>query len=240
MRINNIHKWENLTISKAREIQEKLASKVIVLGGPEKIEYVAGADLAFSKEDNTAFGAIVILSFPELKIVELKTGSMITPFPYIPGFLSFRETPLLLKLFSQLATVPDLVLIDGQGIAHPRRFGIASHLGLFLDIPTIGCAKNILVGEYEEPAKEKNSISEIYYKGEKVGMAVRTRNNVKPVFVSPGHKIDFPKSVEWVLKLCTRYRCPEPIRLAHIEVTRFKKRFAKGNSDLEIAEKGLV
>jgi len=145
-------------------------------------------------------------------------------FPYIPGYLSFREIPLLLKTFEKVQTIPDVVLLDGHGIAHPRGIGLASHVGLFLDLPTVGCAKNLLVGEFSPPDKTKGSYSIVKFGEKEVGWVLRTRDNVKPIFVSPGHKIGFEKSLGVVLKCCVEYRFPEPLRQAHILANQLKRR----------------
>ena len=137
-------------------------------------------------------------------------------FPYIPGLLSFREAPLILAACEQLDLIPDLVLVDGQGIAHPRRFGLASHLGLFLNIPTIGCAKSLLCGAHEIPDSEPGNYAEIIDKSEIIGAALRTKPGVKPVYVSIGHKIDLETAIRWVMNCCRGYRLPEPARLAHL------------------------
>ncbi len=159
---------------------------------------------------------MVILSFPQLELVEVKTAEGELTWPYVPGFLSFREMPLLLAACDLIRTAPDLVLVDGHGIAHPRRLGIASHLGLFLDIPTVGCAKSLLCGTHDALGVERGDTARIVHKGEVVGAAVRTRRNVKPMYVSVGHKCGFADAVESVLHCTGGYRLPEPTRLAHL------------------------
>jgi deoxyribonuclease V len=148
-------------------------------------------------------------------VVETKVVQGRLDFPYIPGLLSFRELPLTLAAYESLSITPDLVLVDGQGVAHPRRFGLASHLGLVLDTPTIGCAKSRLCGRHEEPGIEAGSYAEVVDKGETIGVALRTRPKVKPVYVSTGHKVDLEDAIHWVLECCRGYRLPEPLRLAH-------------------------
>jgi deoxyribonuclease V len=177
--------------------------------------YIAGVDISVGKTGKIATGTVVVLSYPELEIVEIKTARGNLGFPYIPGLLSFRELPLTLAAFEKLNVTPDLVLVDGQGVAHPRRFGIASHLGLFLDIPTIGCAKSLLCGDCIEPDTESGSYAEVIDKDETIGVALRTRSGVKPVYVSIGHKTDLHTAIQWVLKCSRGYRLPEPTRLAH-------------------------
>lgn len=159
---------------------------------------------------------MVVLNWPELTIAEVATASGEFSFPYIPGFLSFREMPLAIKAFEKLNITPDLVMVDGQGIAHPRRFGIASHLGLFLNLPTIGCAKSPLIGEYEMPASASGSYTYITDKDETIGAVVRTKDKVKPVFVSIGSRISLDDAIKWTQGTCQGFRLPEATRLAHL------------------------
>ncbi|MCD6595172.1 deoxyribonuclease V [bacterium] len=217
-----MHSWENLTLADAKSIQNNLARDIIVDGVSKNVNYIAAGDLAFSK-DSTAFGAVVLMTYPEFEIVELHTGKERVRFPYIPGYLTFREAPLLLSLFEKLQIVPDLVMVDGQGIAHPRKMGLGAHIGLFLGIPTIGVAKSRLIGKYDEPKIEKGSWSWLTHKSEKIGMVVRTRKNVKPLFISPGNLIGFESALNWTLKCSIKYRIPEPTKIAHNTVTNFKK-----------------
>ncbi len=184
---------------------------------------VAGADVSFSKKDPRIFAAVVVLKLPELEIVEIATAVDTASFPYVPGLLSFREIPILIQAFKKLKQTPDIVLCDGQGIAHPRGIGLASHLGLFLDIPTIGCAKSRLIGEYRPVGEKQWSKSLLKHKGETVGTVLRTRAQVKPLFISPGHLIDLNGSVSIVKKCTGRFRLPEPTRQAHIAVNQLRK-----------------
>jgi len=163
-----------------------------------------------------ATGAVVILNYPELRLVETKIVNGRLDFPYVPGLLSFRESPLVLAACEKLMVIPDLILVDGQGVAHPRRMGLASHLGLFLNTPTIGCAKSRLCGEDKVPGAEPGSHAELVDRGEIIGAALRTKLGVKPVYVSIGHKVDLPTAIHWVLECCRGYRLPEPARLAHL------------------------
>lgn len=222
MRIHRVHNWNSITVKRARQLQITLAQRVVIEGAPSRVKTIAAGDMAFSKK-KTAYAAVVLLSYPEMELIELHTGREDVRFPYVPGYLSFREAPLLLRLFEMLTHTPDLVMIDGQGIAHPRRLGLATHIGLFLKIPTIGVAKSRLVGEYEEPATERGSWSWLVHNDERIGIVLRTRQNVKPIFVSPGNMIDFQSSLKWVLKTSGKYRIPEPTRRAHREVSQFKK-----------------
>jgi deoxyribonuclease V len=173
-------------------------------------------DISVNRELGVAMGAVVVLNYPELRLVETKVIRGRVDFPYVPGLLSFREAPLTLAACEKLGIIPDLVLVDGQGIAHPRRFGLASHLGLFLDTPTIGCAKSRLCGRHEEPGDNPGSYAEVVDRGETIGVALRTKPGSKPVYVSIGHKVDLEAAIYWVLECCRGYRLPEPCRLAHL------------------------
>jgi deoxyribonuclease V len=222
VKIRSLHEW-NVSIARAKEIQLELSQKVIAKGGPSRISRVAGADVAYEKREGLLFAVIVSFSFPSFEILEEHSVSGSVTFPYVPGYLSFRETPILLEAFSRLKRAPDVVLIDGQGIAHPRGLGFAAHVGLFLDIPTIGCAKSRLVGEHPPVGEKAGATAPLEYQGRRVGSVVRTRSRVKPIFVSPGHKIGFAESVEIVFGCVRGYRIPEPTRLADIKVEAFKR-----------------
>lgn len=173
-------------------------------------------DIAVGQAAGLATGAIVVLSFPELRVVATAVAQGRLDFPYIPGLLSFRESPLTIAAWEKLSFTPDLILVDGQGVAHPRRFGLASHLGLLWDKPTIGCAKSLLCGRHKVPGAEAGSYAEVIDGGETIGAALRTRRGAKPVYVSIGHKVDLATAISWVLKCCRGYRLPEPTRLAHL------------------------
>lgn len=215
MKVGNSHRC-GLTVPEAIEIQLRLANRVVKSGKLNNPRFVAGVDISAKKGAESARAAVVVLSFPELKTLETKTIEGPLNFPYVPGLLSFREAPLSAAVCNSLDIVPDVFLIDGQGFAHPRRFGFACHLGVLLDKPTIGCAKSLLIGKYREPGINAGSHSEIIDKDELIGAAVRTRRNTKPVYVSIGHKIDLSGSIDMVLKCCRGYRIPEPLRLAHV------------------------
>ena len=214
MKVKRLHGWQ-LSVTQASALQHRLAAQVARSGGVIAPHLIAGVDIATGKGDGMATGAVVVLSYPEFMVVETKVVQGRLDFPYIPGLLSFRELPLTLAACESLSLTPDLVLVDGQGVAHPRRFGIASHLGLFLDTPTIGCAKSRLCGRHEEPEIEAGSYTEVVDRGETIGVALRTRPAVKPVYVSIGHKVDLETAIHWVLECCRGYRLPEPLRLAH-------------------------
>jgi len=214
MRIVHRHKWQ-VTTTEAKEIQIELAAEVLRVGYVYAPRLIAGVDISVNRWDKTGRGAVVVLNYPDLEIVEIKAVTDKITFPYVPGLLTFREAPLILAAFEEITTTPDLVIVDGQGIAHPRRMGLAAHLGLCLGIPTIGCAKSRLCGESEEPAVEQGSRTELLDNGEVIGVVLRTRAGVKPVYVSIGHMIDLDGAVRWTAACCRGYRLPEPTRLAH-------------------------
>ena len=215
MRVHKLHEW-HLSLEQAKEIQLSLAGSVMSKNEGIDPHLVAGVDISSSNIQGMARGAAVILSYPELHVVEIKTAESKVALPYIPGLLSFRESPLILAACEKLCNTPDLILVDGQGIAHPRRLGLASHLGLFLEVPTIGCAKSILCGRHEDLREAVGSYAEIVDNGEVIGAALRTKIGIKPIYVSIGHKIDLASALHWVTKCCRGYRLPEPTRLAHL------------------------
>jgi deoxyribonuclease V len=222
MRIEKLHGFD-LSPEEARRLQERLASRVEA--GPaldlEEVRYVAGADV--STQDGMAYATVVVLDFPGLSVVEAQGFEAPLEFPYVPGLLSFREMPSLLGALEKVETAVDVVVLDAQGLAHPRRIGLASHVGLFLDVPTVGCAKTVLVGKFEEPRMEKGNATDMVHRGEVVGRAVRTRDGVSPVYVSVGNGVDLDSSVELVLACCTKYRLPEPTRQAHNAANRLRR-----------------
>lgn len=215
VKIQQLHSWE-ISISQAKQIQTELASQISRKSEDIKPRFIAGVDISAPDARGIARSAAVILNYPELKVVETGTAEDKINFPYIPGLLSFREAPLVLAVCQQLSTDPDLILVDGQGIAHPRRFGIASHIGLFLNIPTIGCAKSRLCGTHIPVAAEAGAHAEVTDNDEVIGVALRTKDNVRPIYVSIGHKIDLPTAIHWALECCCNHRLPEPCRLAHL------------------------
>jgi deoxyribonuclease V len=230
--MRKLHEW-NLSYAEARRVQGELAGRVGFEPLAKAPDLIAGLDCAFSKDGKRIFAAAVLLrrvaaSTPKelgmapLELVETANAVMDVTFPYIPGLLSFREAPVCLEAVDRLASRPDLILVDGQGIAHPRRLGLASHLGFFLDIPTIGCAKSRLVGTFDEPPAEKGAHSPLLDKDEVIGAVVRTRTNVKPLFISVGHRCSLDDAVGLTLACTTKYRLPEPTRLAHQAVSRLK------------------
>jgi len=191
-------------------------------GGPARVRLVAGADISYDRGSDRFFAAVVVLELPGLAVVEQATLEGKSPFPYVPGLLSFREGPLVLRAFRRLRRRPDLALFDGHGIAHMRGFGIASHLGVLLGIPSIGCAKSRLVGEHAEPGPEPGDRVALLYEGRRVGAVVRTRRGVKPIYVSQGHLISLAAAVRWTLRCCAGYRVPEPTRQAHLLANRLR------------------
>jgi len=213
--VKKLHSWQ-LSPAQALDTQRRLAAQVSRSGEVTTPHFIAGVDIAVGRAQGMATGAVVILSYPELRLVETRVVNGRLDFPYIPGLLSFRESPLTLAACERLSITPDLILVDGQGIAHPRRMGLASHLGLFLDTPTIGCAKSLLCGRHEAPGEKPGSYAEVVDEGETIGVALRTRLGVKPVYVSIGHKVDLQTAISWVIKCCRGYRIPEPTRLAHL------------------------
>lgn len=222
MKVLNLHRWD-VSIKEARQIQINLSKRLIFQGEPKKITVVAGSDVSYNQGDQKAWAGVVVFNIQDWEVVEERVDFGTTPFPYIPGYLSFREVPVLLKVFQKVETVADVVLLDGQGIAHPRRMGIASHVGLFLELPTIGCAKSRLVGEFEPVPKQKGSYSVLKVDDERVGWVVRTRDRVKPIFISPGHRIGSERTLKVVMECCGTFRIPEPLRRAHQLVNRIRK-----------------
>ncbi|OHB54732.1 MAG: hypothetical protein A2Y07_05755 [Planctomycetes bacterium GWF2_50_10] len=225
MRIKQLHSWD-ITYAQARLLQSDLAGMVQPqpFNLPEKM-LAAGLDCAFSKDGKTVIAAVVVLQIPGFALIESAHAAMEVKFPYIPGLLSFREIPACIAAIEKLTSLPDVFLVDGQGIAHPRRLGIAAHLGIILNLPTIGCAKSRLIGEFKEPRQAKGSSSNLYDKDELIGAVLRTRKNVKPLFVSVGNLVTLEDSIKTVLTATKNFRLPEPARLAHQTVTKLKTNF---------------
>jgi len=214
-----LHSW-NLTPKEAIALQKRLASQVVLKPLPARINLVAGGDVGYSSSYKIAVAALATYTYPSLEFRELVQFSDEIAYPYMPGLLSFRELPLLLKTFQLLQEQPDVVLCDGQGVAHPRRLGLASHLGLRLDLPTVGCAKRRLVGTHGKVGPKKGQYRSLKHRHEQVGVVLRTRTKVKPLYLSPGHLADFESSRKLVMRCCLKYRLPEPIRQAHLAVQR--------------------
>lgn len=225
-------RW-NLTPREAMRLQESLRERVDLKDSFGDIRYVAGADMAFDPETEVAFAGVIVYRFPGLEEVERRMARRKLRFPYVPGLLSFRESPVLLAAFTRLRTEPDLILIDGHGRAHPRRFGIACHIGILFDKPTIGCAKSLLVGEHEEPGKKAGSTTPLMLEGERIGVVLRTRDGVRPIYVTTGHRVALDSAVRLVKQCVDGFRLPKPTREADHYVRdlrlayQIKKRKAK-------------
>jgi deoxyribonuclease V len=215
VKTGSLHGWR-LSPSQALELQARLSALVSRENQLNSPRYIAGVDISVDRERGMGRGAVVVLSYPELEIAEVQTVEDSIDFPYVPGLLSFREAPITLAACAKLNITPDLVLVDGQGIAHPRRLGLASHLGLFLDTPTIGCAKSRLCGAHGALAEEAGSYVELKDGDETIGAVLRTKAGVNPLYVSVGHRVDLESAIYWVLQCCRGYRLPEPTRLAHL------------------------
>ena len=223
MRYRRLHGW-NVTPQDAIRIQERLRGEIVARDeAPGLPRTVAAMDVSYDRRSPWIFAAVVILGLPGFELVEQAAVRSRARFPYVPGLLSFRESPAGLTAWKRLRTRPDCLICDGHGYAHPRRFGFACHFGLLVDLPTIGCAKRVLVGEYREPGPRRGSASDLVHEGEVVGAAVRTREGASPVFVSAGHRISLARAVEIILATSPTYRIPEPIRQAHGLVNRLRE-----------------
>lgn len=207
------HDWD-LTPEQAIALQKKLAAKVRLQDQPGNIEFVAGIDVGFPDKGRSTRAAICVFSVNPLKPVEQVTAVRKTTYPYIPGLLSFREIPAILDAWNMLQLKPDLCLCDGQGIAHPRRFGVACHFGVLTRTPSIGVGKSRLIGEHKQPGIKRGCREVLQHRDGIIGTVVRTRENVKPLYISPGHLISIQSAVDWVLNLTTCYKLPEPVRAA--------------------------
>jgi deoxyribonuclease V len=223
MKIRRLHPW-NVSYRDAVEIQNALGSRIRIREFTGPVTRVAGVDVSFSRKSKALWGGVVVLGYPDLQRLDQGWAQATADFPYLPGLLSFREMPVLLDVLKGIKVEPDVVFCDGQGIAHPRGLGLAAHMGVLIDKPTIGCAKTRLVGEFTALGPNRGNSSPLTYKGRKVGVVVRTRSGVKPIFVSPGHAITVPQALEMVLNCSVGYRIPEPVRQAHQLVTRIRKR----------------
>lgn len=214
MSASQLHPWD-VSIDEAKTIQQRLRDRVVTGDRLGSIHHVAGIDVGFEQMNTITRAAIAVLSFPDLELVDQVLARRPTSFPYVPGLLSFREVPAVLDAFDKLRIRPDLLLCDGQGIAHPRRFGIACHIGVWLDIPSIGVAKSRLIGTHTEVPPQKGAYAELYDHDECVGAVLRTRANVRPLYISVGHRISLTTAIDYVMRCTTRYRLPETTRYAH-------------------------
>ncbi len=213
MKISQRHAWPH-TVEEAIAIQEQLRAEIITSDQLGTVNYVAGVDMGFEAEGTISRAAVAVLSFPSLQLQESAIARRPTSFPYVPGFLSFREIPAVLDALEKISITPDLILCDGQGIAHPRRFGIACHLGLLVNMPTIGVAKSLLIGKHEEVPQERGSWQPLWHRGETIGAVLRTRTGTKPLYISSGHRVSLPTAIEYVLRCTPKYRLPETTRIA--------------------------
>lgn len=211
-----------MTIQEATKVQLELREKVRIQPIDYPINIIAGADISFNKFSPWVYAGIVLMSFPELVPLGYSLVKKEVDFPYVPGYLAFREVPALLAAWELLPQKPDVLVVDGHGIAHPRRMGIAAHFGVVADTPALGCAKKVLCGSFEEPGITKGSFSPLIHKNEIIGAALRTKDKVKPVFVSPGHRIDLQGAMSIINQCVGKYRLPEPTRRAHNTVNDFR------------------
>jgi len=222
MKIHDLHSWR-LTPTEAIALQRKLADQVDARAPLARCDLIAGADVSYNRFSPFIYAAVVVLRADDCSIVEVQSVVGNATFPYVPGLLSFRESPIVLQAFEKLTTTPDAVMLDGQGYAHPRRFGLACHLGLWLDLPCLGCAKSRYIGEFREPAPKAGSLAALLDKKEEIGKVVRTKDRTNPVYVSVGHKIDLASAVRLVLTTSRGYRIPEPTRQAHLHVNELRR-----------------
>lgn len=217
------HKW-NVAPKKARQIQEELRRYFREAEIDfSSVKLVAGVDAAYSKAENRVYAAATLYSYPNLVYKETHTAVRPIAFPYVPGLLTWREGPAILAVIKELSSDLDVILFDGQGYAHPRRLGIATHLGILLDKPTIGVAKTVLVGEYKQPGEEVGNKTTLMDRGERIGIVLRTRKKVAPVFISVGHRVNLEQAVKLVLDCCKGYRLPEPVRQAHLAANKIRQ-----------------
>jgi len=220
MRIaGHLHDWD-VDYRTARRLQEKMARRVLMCPLPKTIRLVAGADMAIDRLRDKFIAAVVVLRYPDMEPVEEVVVRAPAVFPYIPGLLTFREGPAVLAAMHSIRSEPDVVMFDGQGLAHPRRLGLASHMGLWLGRPTVGAAKSRLIGEHRDPGPNRGNWARLMDRGEQIGSVLRTRAGVRPLYVSPGHLCDHAGARRIVLNCCVRYRLPEPTRQAHAAVKR--------------------
>ncbi|MBF8275005.1 MAG: nfi [Candidatus Brocadiaceae bacterium] len=223
LKFKQLHSWR-ISGKKAVQVQTALKKLLVFRKQRGVIRIIAGADISYDKQSERFFAGVVVFRLNgRLELIEECAVTGKARFPYIPGLLSFREGPILLRTFRKLKASPDVILFDGQGIAHPRNFGLASHIGLILDTPSIGCAKSRLVGEHGDVENVAGAYSKLIYKNKTVGVALRTKVNTKPIFVSIGHKITLASAISVVLRTCCGYRIPEPVRYAHLLVNKLRK-----------------
>jgi len=224
MKIKDLHSW-NVPPKEAVQIQKKLAGLVSIKKLQRGITSVAGTDISYDKNSDTLFAAVLVFTFPKFQLIEMRESVQKASFPYVPGLLSFREIPPLIDCFEQLETIPDVLLCDAHGMAHPRRFGLACHLGLLTGLSSVGCAKSRLTGKGSEPDSEKGSWTPLIHEGCEIGRIVRTKNKVRPLYISTGNLVDLDSAVSITLQCCGKYRLPEPTRQAHLAVNRLRVKY---------------
>lgn len=222
MKVAPRHRWD-VSPAEAIRIQQELRRHLRLEGHPGPMETVGGVDVSYDKQRGVLYAAVVVMRLADLEVVETATAVGEATFPYVPGLLSFRESPMVLQALAKITQRLDCLLCDGQGIAHPRRFGIACHLGLMVNLPAVGCAKSLLVGEYREPGSQRGDFTPLYDRGEQVGIILRTKDGVEPVYVSPGYLVSFEQAREIVLTTHGGHRLPEPIRQAHLLVNQLRQ-----------------
>ena len=216
------HPW-NVSVQEAFRIQKELVGQLVREDDFSRVESIAGIDVSFSPQRNLLYAAIVVIDAETLEPLDVACASLEPVFPYIPGLLTFREGPVVQEAYAKLEREPDLLMFDGQGVAHPRGLGLAAHMGVLMDMPSIGCAKSRLVGEFKEPKQKRGAMRTLSLHRKKIGVVLRSKDNTKPLFVSPGHRISIETAAEWVLGTGKGYRLPEPTRLAHLEAGRAKR-----------------
>jgi deoxyribonuclease V len=223
MNVRELHRWD-LSVAEAAAVQRALAGQVEEGPPLDRVETVAAADVSGGRRDEWIAAVVVVMRLADFEVIEVCRAARRATWPYVPGYLSFREVPVVAEALRQVRSAPDVLLCDGQGRAHPRRLGLASHLGLLLDVPTIGCAKSLLVGRAAgRLGRRRGSRTALLDGAEQIGAVLRTRDGVAPVYTSVGHRIDLPSAERWVLAAAPRFRLPEPSRLAHQRATEYKR-----------------
>lgn len=233
MKFMLLHNWPD-DQKEAIQIQNRLRSKISNVEKLDKIQLIAGVDTAFDINANILYAVVAVFGYNDLGLVDKASAYMQAHFPYIPGLHAYREGPVILKAFEKLTTIPDVILFAGHGIAHPRQFGLASHLGLILGLPSIGCTRKRLAGQYQEVGPESGESSPLYVENSMCGMVYRSRTNVKPIFISPGYKCDLDSAFKIVVSCLRGYRMPEPLRSVHILAGRLKRENIKKRNRLDL------
>jgi deoxyribonuclease V len=226
--------YENISPQQAVQIQAELRQQLNIQPLEKQVTTIAGADISFNKYSTTVYAGIVVMQFPSLQVIETSGITDETSFPYVPGLLAFREVPALAKAWNGLKIKPDVLVLDGHGIAHPRRMGIATHFGIVMQTPTVGCAKSLLTCKYDEPPIEPGTSTNLIHKNELIGKVLRTKKNVKPVFISPGNLISMEQSLALILQCVRKYRIPEPTRMAHNFVNELRRNAMTAQEDRKL------